>query len=119
MSVPLFVPPQVWAGFTVTAGFAVLCRSALVAATSRSSAGRADQSSATTPTTCGPAIEVPLKFAYDVSLELIEERTLTPGAEMFGFKRCEPSVVTSPRLLKPASVLAALSVVAPVEKAAS
>jgi hypothetical protein len=25
------------------------------------SAGRADQSSATTPTTCGPAIDVPVK----------------------------------------------------------
>ena len=62
MSVALFVPPQTWSGTTSTFGFAVLCRSALVVAMSRFSDGYADQSSATTPTTCGPAIEVPLRF---------------------------------------------------------
>jgi hypothetical protein len=35
----------------------------LVAAMSRMSHGRADHNSATTPTTCGPAIEVPCNFA--------------------------------------------------------
>jgi hypothetical protein len=54
-----------------------------------------------------------------MSLVLTDERMSTPGAEMFGFSRCEPSEVTSPRLLKSASVFAALSVVAPVEKLAS
>src|SRR5512138_2247452 len=39
------VPPQVCAGLTVTAGFAVLVRSAFVAAMSRTSCERADQSS--------------------------------------------------------------------------
>ena len=42
-------------------GLAVLVRSAFVAAMSLTRAGRADHSSATTPTTCGPAIEVPLQ----------------------------------------------------------
>jgi hypothetical protein len=50
-----------------------------------------------------------------VSLERTEERTLTPGATMSGFMRLEPSAVTGPRLLKPASVL--LISTAPVENA--
>ena len=41
-------------------GFAVLRRSVFVAAMSRTNCGRADQSNATTPATCGDAIEVPL-----------------------------------------------------------
>ena len=53
------MPPQVCAGLTVTAGLAELCRIAFVVAMSRANCGRADQSKATTPTTCGPAIEVP------------------------------------------------------------
>jgi hypothetical protein len=57
------VPPQVCAGLTVTAGFAEACRIAFVPAMSRASCGRADQSRATTPTTCGPAIEVPERLA--------------------------------------------------------
>jgi hypothetical protein len=36
---------------------------ALVAAMSRMSCGRADHNNATTPTTCGPAIEVPCMLA--------------------------------------------------------
>src|ERR1043166_3136682 len=116
MSVALFVPPQTWSGTTSTFGFAVSWRSVLVAAMSRSSAGMADQSRATTPTTCGPAIDVPLRLPYEPSLPKVEERTFTPGAERFGLGRLEPSDVTGPRLLKPASVFAALSVVAPVEK---
>ena len=52
-----------------------------------------------------PAIEVPLQFGpeYCVSLPFREELTLTPGAEMSGLMRFEPSTVTGPRLLKPAS----------------
>ena len=45
------------------------------------------------------------------------ERTLTPGAEMLGFMRLEPSTMTGPRLLKPARVL--LMSMAPTEKVAS
>ena len=62
-------------------------RSDLVAAMSRTNWGRADQSSATTPTTCGPAIEVPVLLPKVLSLVQMEDRTLTPGAEMFGFSR--------------------------------
>jgi hypothetical protein len=55
------IPPQVW-GVTTTEGFAVFCNRVFVASISRAKAGRADQSKATTPATCGPAIEVPLRF---------------------------------------------------------
>jgi hypothetical protein len=55
------VPPQV-CGLTVTAGLAVFCRTVRVAAMSRANCGRADQSRATTPATCGPAIDVPDKL---------------------------------------------------------
>jgi hypothetical protein len=53
------IPPHDVPLLTVTLGFAVLSRSAFVAAMSRTSAGFACQSRATTPTTCGPAIDVP------------------------------------------------------------
>ena len=53
------IPPHCVPLPTVMFGFAVLFRSAFVAAMSRTSAGFACQSRATTPTTCGPAIEVP------------------------------------------------------------
>ena len=43
-----------------TAGLAVLVNSCFVAAMFRTRSGRADHRRATTPTTCGPAIEVPL-----------------------------------------------------------
>lgn len=79
------MPPQVWA-VTVTAGFAVFCNKVFVAAISRINAGRADQSKATTPATWGPAIEVPCNDEYAVSLVRVAERTLTPGAEIFGFR---------------------------------
>jgi hypothetical protein len=46
--------------------------------------GRADQSNAMTPATCGPAIDVPDNDVNAVSLLRVAERTLTPGAEMFG-----------------------------------
>jgi hypothetical protein len=46
---------------TVTSVSAVLSSICLVAAMSLERLGIADQSSATTPTTCGPAIAVPLK----------------------------------------------------------
>src|ERR1043166_2941179 len=91
MSWALSVPPQTCAGLTCTCGLAVCCSSALVAGMSRFSDGNADQSSATTPTTCGPAIDVPLKYSESMSLEWPDGRTSTPGAEMFVFRRCEPS----------------------------
>jgi len=53
----------------------------------RTSDGRADQSRATTPATCGPAIDVPLMLPKLLSFVRVADRTLTPGAEMFGFKR--------------------------------
>ena len=97
---------------------AVFCKIILVAAMSRINCGRADQSNATTPTTCGPAIDVPDRVLKVVSLVEKEERTLTPGAEMFGFKRLEPSTVIGPRLLKDARVFVE-ALIAPVENAAS
>ena len=57
--VVLGVPPQVSTGLTITLGLAVFCKIVFVLAMSRTNCGRADQSKATTPTTCGPAIEVP------------------------------------------------------------
>ena len=81
----------------------MLASSSLVAAMSRERLGIADQSRATTPATCGPAIAVPLREEYAESLLLTEERTFTPGATMSGLMRFEPSIVTGPRLLKPAT----------------
>jgi len=65
----------------------VFCKIVLVVAMSRTNCGRADQSRATTPATCGPAIDVPLELPKLLSLELVLERTLTPGAETFGFSK--------------------------------
>jgi hypothetical protein len=48
----------------------VFCKIDLVASISRTNCGRADQSNATTPTTCGPAIEVPLRLTKLLSLSL-------------------------------------------------
>jgi hypothetical protein len=105
----MLMPPQPVGLFgTVTAGLAVLVRSCLVALTFLTRSGRADHSRATTPTTCGPAIEVPLKFAYEISVALVAERFETPGAEISGFMRPEPSTVTGPRLLKLAREFALL-----------
>ena len=80
------MPPQVCGVVKMTCGFAVFCSKVFVAAMSRTNAGRADQSTAITPATCGPAIDVPLRLPKLVSLVLVAERTFTPGAEMFGFK---------------------------------
>src|SRR5919201_4276719 len=102
----------------MTFGSAVLRRRALVAAMLRTSSGRADQSSATTPTTCGPAIEVPFRETYSESPVTNEERTPTPGATTSGLSRNELSTRTGPRLLKGASVLLLLRI-APVVKVAS
>jgi len=55
------MPPHCVPLATVTSVSAVLSRSCLVAAMSLERLGNADQSRATTPTTCGPAIAVPLK----------------------------------------------------------
>ncbi len=56
------------------------------------------------PATCGVAIDVPLKFAYELSLALVDERVPVPGALMSGLIRLLPSAVTGPRLLKLAIV---------------
>ena len=56
------------------------------------------------PATCGVAIDVPLKFAYELSLALVDERVPVPGALMSGLIRLLPSDVTGPRLLNPAIV---------------
>src|SRR6476661_9960762 len=98
-------PPHCDPLLTLMFGLALPLSRASVAAMSRDSAGCACQRSATTPTTCGPAIDVPLQLGpeYCVSLPLREELTLTPGAEISGLRRFEPSTVTGPRLLKPAS----------------
>jgi hypothetical protein len=53
---------------------------------------------------CGVAIDVPLKFAYELSLAFVHERVFVPGAEMSGLMRLLPSDVTGPRLLNPAIV---------------
>jgi len=66
--------------------------------------GIALHNNAIAPAICGVAIEVPLKFAYELSLVLVEERVLVPGAVMSGFIRLLPSAITGPRLLKPAMV---------------
>ena len=66
--------------------------------------GTADHSKAIAPAMCGVAMEVPLKFAYDVSLALVHERVPVPGAQMSGLIRLLPSAVTGPRLLKAAIV---------------
>ena len=78
------MPPHCVPLLTVTFGFAVLFRSAFVAAMSRTSAGFACQSRATTPTTCGPAIDVPENDAYAESLEFTDDRFGFPGADDVG-----------------------------------
>src|SRR3954463_8027017 len=55
----VLLPPQPEPPFP-TAGFADPVSTCFVAAMFRTRSGRADQSSATTPDTCGPAIDVPL-----------------------------------------------------------
>lgn len=47
-------------------------------------------------------MDVPLKFAYELSLAFVHERVPVPGAEMSGLIRPLPSAVTGPRLLKDA-----------------
>ena len=88
------MPPHCVPFETVTFGLAVCCSTCRVAAVSRASGGRADHNRATTPATCGAAIEVPLRAAY--ALPGIDERTLAPGATTSGFRRPEPSAVTGP-----------------------
>ena len=62
--------------------------------------GIADHSRAIAPAMCGVAMDVPLKFAYELSLAFVHERVPVPGAEMSGLMRLLPSAVTGPRLLK-------------------
>jgi len=66
--------------------------------------GIADHNSAMAPAIWGVAMDVPLRLAYAVSEVLKLERLLVPGALMSGLIRPLPSVVTGPRLLKPAIV---------------
>ena len=80
---------------------AVLSSSALVAAMSPRMAGAADHMSATVPAMCGDAIDVPLNESYEFVGTLL--RTLTPGAEMFGFS--VPPKAEGPRLEKLAMAL--------------
>jgi hypothetical protein len=47
-------------------------------------------------------MDVPLKFAYELSLALVDERVPVPGAVISGLIRLLPSEVTGPRLLKEA-----------------
>jgi hypothetical protein len=47
-------------------------------------------------------MDVPLRFAYAVSEVLKADRVFVPGAVISGFIRLLPSIVTGPRLLKPA-----------------
>ena len=49
-------------------------------------------------------MDVPLKLAYELSLSLVAERVLVPGALISGFIRPLPSAMTGPRLLKEAIV---------------
>src|SRR3954471_15976402 len=60
------------------------------------SSGCALQSRATSPTTCGPAIEVPLQPNWAYVPPGIEERIETPGATTSG--PIPPSKVEGPRL---------------------
>ena len=80
------VSPQSCGG-AVTSGFAEFCKMVLVASISRTKCGRADQSKATTPATCGEAIDVPWLFPKLLSLPKVLERTATPGAERLGLSK--------------------------------
>lgn len=66
--------------------------------------GIAHHNKAMAPEMCGVAIEVPLAVVYAVSLLLLAERVLVPGAAISGLMRLLPSAVTGPRLLKDATV---------------
>ena len=66
--------------------------------------GIADHNKAIAPAMCGVAMDVPLKFAYELSLAFVDERVPVPGALISGLIRPLPSTVTGPRLLNPAMV---------------
>jgi len=66
--------------------------------------GIADHSKAIAPAMCGVAMDVPLKFAYELSLAFVHERVPVPGALISGLMRLLPSAVTGPRLLNEAIV---------------
>jgi hypothetical protein len=66
--------------------------------------GNAHQSKPIAPAMCGVAMDVPLAVVYALSLALLAERVPVPGAVISGFIRPLPSLVTGPRLLKPAIV---------------
>jgi hypothetical protein len=64
----------------------------------------ADHNSAIAPEICGVAIDVPLAVVYALSLVFEHERVPVPGAVISGLVRPLASLVTGPRLLKPAMV---------------
>src|SRR6476660_238854 len=66
--------------------------------------GIAVHSKAIAPAMWGVAMDVPLTFAYELSLAFVDERVPVPGAEMSGLSRLLPSLVTGPRLLNEAIV---------------
>ena len=72
-----------------------------VPAMSRRNEGAPDQIRATVPATCGEAMEVPLKLAYELGGTLL--RTFTPGAETSGLM--EPSIPPGPLLENEAMLL--------------
>ena len=66
--------------------------------------GSAHHSNPIAPAICGVAIDVPLAVVYALSPALLAERVPVPGAQISGLVRPLPSLVTGPRLLKPAIV---------------
>ena len=95
------VPPQVFCVLaTPTAATAVRSSSVRISATRPFMRGSADISSAAAPATCGPAMLVP--DLLPKALVGMLERVATPGAEMLGLRRIEPSSSTGPRLEKSA-----------------
>ena len=56
------------------------------------------------PAIWGVAIDVPLKYAYELSESFVAERVGLPGAVISGLIRLLPSAVTGPRLLNEAII---------------
>jgi len=61
------------------------------------------------PATCGVAIEVPVKSTYELSLNLLAERMIVPGAVISGLMRLLPSAITGPRDLQNYPVITSAS----------
>lgn len=56
------------------------------------------------PAIWGVAIDVPLKYAYELSESFVAERVGLPGAVISGLILLLPSAVTGPRLLNEAII---------------